>query len=134
MKSLERLTRVIVKLVVSPYTPIVIQFKPFSLIETLNVSSPSNFESVAEEAEPMAQASAEEKALQRLKSFIEDETSTVEELDELLTAIGNKNCAEWTNDSPLMAAVKSKRKDIIEALVKGGIGINSTVKNHSVSG
>ena len=128
------LTRVIVKLVVSPYAPIVIQFKPFSLIETLNVPSPSNFESVAEEAEPMAQASAEKKALQRLKSFIEDETSTVEELDELLTAVGNKNRAEWTNDSPLMVAVKSKRKDIIEALVKGGFGINSTVKNHSVSG
>ena len=82
----------------------------------------------------MAQASAEEKALQRLKSFIEDETSTVEDLDEFLASIGNNNRAEWNNNSPLMTAVKSKRKDIIEALVKGGFNINATVKNHSVSG
>ena len=68
-------------------------------------------------------------ALERLKSLIEDETSTTE----LLTEVWNKNRAEWTKDSPLVTAVKFKRRDIIEALVNGGLNINSTVKNHLVS-
>ena len=76
--------------------------------------------------------SAEMKALKRLKSLIEDETSTTDELDEILTSVGHKNRAEWSEESPMVTAVKSKRKDFLEALVKSGFSVNSTVKNHPV--
>ena len=81
----------------------------------------------------MTESSAEEKALRRLKFIIEDETSTADEMDELLKSIENKGRSEWVGESPLVTAAKFKRKDIIVALVKNGFNINSTVKNHLVS-
>ena len=81
----------------------------------------------------MTESSAEEKALRWVKFIIEDETSTADEMDELLKSIENKGRSEWVGESPLVTAAKFKRKDIIVALVKNGFNINSTVKNHLVS-
>lgn len=72
-------------------------------------------------------------AFEGLRLLIEDEDSSCEEVQDCVNKIYQKNKAEWISWSPLVAAVKQNRKDIIQVLVKNGFYINSTVKDPSVN-
>ncbi len=72
--------------------------------------------------------------IKRLCLNISSNNPSVEEVKKELEKISNRGRSEWGNHSPLVSAVKAKRKDLIKLMIKEfGFNADSTCEQYSYS-